>query len=425
MKKKWFINLFLLFTRLTGALPTLLFFKPKVYRAKKRLPKSCIIVSNHKSLLDFALYLLIFPVRTIRFLMSEALYHNGKFLSFMLDSWGGIMVERDDRDFSFVSKVLEILDKDGTVGIFPEARIPINGKPWPFTTSTAFIAMHCDKPIVPVFTDGNYGIFKRAGVMVGEPFHLTDYMKEGLSEGQQIEHLTEVLRKKVFALEEALKKKKTEHKLLDIRHFPMDMARLVSSVLMPVLRVRRVTSEGKKYTNKIKGGAIIAANHTSFLDPFIAGITFWYRRMYMLVAEIVMGGRVRSFFLKGVGAIRIDRNAADVEAIDKAISKLRAGYLLTVFPQGGIQKDNSVNDIKSGAVLMAVRAGVPIVPMHILQKKHWYSAQTVVVGNTINPADYCKKKVPSVADIKNITDVLIEELIRCRTAFSGENILEK
>ena len=205
MKKKWFINLFLCFTRITGWIPLLLFFKPKVYRAKKRLPKSCIIVSNHKSLMDFALYLLVFPVRTIRFLMSEALYNNGKILSFILNSWGGIKVERDDRDFSFVSEVLEILDDGGTVGIFPEARLPINGKPWPFTTSTAFIAMHCDKPIVPVYTNGKYGITKRTGVVVGEEFYLTDYMKEGLSTEDQLAHLTEILRERVFSLEEELR----------------------------------------------------------------------------------------------------------------------------------------------------------------------------------------------------------------------------
>ena len=180
MKNKWFINMFLGFTKLTGSIPAWLFFKPKIYRTKKRLPKACIIVSNHKSLLDFALYLLVFPFRTIRFLMAEVLYNKGKLFSFLLNSWGGIRVDREDRDFSFVSESIEILDKGGTVGIFPEARLPVNGRAFPFTTSTAFIAMHTSVPIVPVYTDGNYGLFKRAGVFVGEPFYLTDFSEEGL-----------------------------------------------------------------------------------------------------------------------------------------------------------------------------------------------------------------------------------------------------
>ena len=425
MKNKWFINFFLGFTKLTGIIPVWLLFKPRVFKAKKRLPKSCIIVSNHKSLLDFALYLLVFPFRTIRFLMAEVLYNKGKAFSFLLNSWGGIRVDRDVHDFSFVSESIEILDNGGTVGIFPEGRLPIDGKPFPFTTSTAFIAMHADAPIVPVFTDGNYGILKRAGVCVGEPFYLTDYAKEGLDDEAQLAHLTDVLQKKVFDLGEQLKAKKAQHRLFDLRHIPMDMARLVCSVLVPIMRIKKVTPDGKKYTAKIKGGAIIAANHTSFADPFIVGISFWYRRLHFLVAEVVMKGKLRSLLISGVGGIRIDRNAADIEAINKSVSKLKEGFLLAIFPQGGIQKEDNVDTIKSGAVLMALRAGVPIVPMHIMSRPRWYNRRTVVIGQTINPTDYCSKKMPSTADIKNITDALLAELNRCKSANCKQNILEK
>ena len=123
MKNKWFINLFLGFTKLTGIIPAFLFFKPRVFvaeNAKRRLPKNCILVSNHKSLLDFVLYLVIFPFRTVHFLMAEVLYNKSKFFAFLLNSWGGIKVERDERDFSFVNESIEILDKGGAIGIFPK-----------------------------------------------------------------------------------------------------------------------------------------------------------------------------------------------------------------------------------------------------------------------------------------------------------------
>ena len=53
MKNVWFIRVFLGFTKLTGLIPAWLFFKPRIFRAQKKLPKGCIVVSNHKSLLDF------------------------------------------------------------------------------------------------------------------------------------------------------------------------------------------------------------------------------------------------------------------------------------------------------------------------------------------------------------------------------------
>ena len=74
---------------------------------------------------------------------------------------------------------------------------------------------------------------------------------------------------------------------------------------------------------------------------------------------------------------------------------------------------------------MALRAGVPIVPMHIMSRPRWYNRRTVVIGQTINPTDYCSKKMPSTADIKNITDALLAELNRCKSANCKQNILEK
>ena len=425
MKNNWFINLFLGFTKITGYLPALLFFKPKIYRENgiRKLPKPFILVSNHKSLLDFVLYLVIFPFHTIRFLMAEVLYNKGPFFAFLLNSWGGIKVERTEQDFSFVSDSLEVLDNGGNVGIFPESRLPINGKPWPFTTSTAFIALQTDAPILPVYTFGGYSLFKRTRVCIGQPIDVREYVDDSLSHQEQLNKITQVLEEKVYALKDMADQQDAakKHPLFSFKTLPMDMARLVCAVLVPIFRIKKVTPEGEKYTQKIRGGAILAANHTSFADPFIVGVSFWYRRLYFLVAEIVMKGRLRSWLLKGVGAIRIDRKAADIEAINTAIKRLKDGYLLTVFPQGEIHRGGDLEAVKSGAVLMAIRSGVPIIPMHILPRKKWYNRRTVVVGNPIDPQAMCTRKMPSVADINAITEALVAELARCKNANDNLN----
>lgn len=209
-RKKWFVDLCLLFVKLTGIIPALLFLKPRKIRVHKgKLPRPCILVSNHKSLMDFVLYLIVFPLRTIRFLMAEVLFNKGKFFGGFLRAIGGIRVDRDSKEFSFVADSLEVLEKGGTVGIFPEGRLPIQGKPFPFTPSTAFIALRAPEvPIVPVYTDGNYGLFKRAGLVVGDPIYLADYMQEGLTEQEQLQHLTQVLRDQVYGLATKLQKEK-------------------------------------------------------------------------------------------------------------------------------------------------------------------------------------------------------------------------
>jgi 1-acyl-sn-glycerol-3-phosphate acyltransferase len=203
MKNTFFIGLATGLAKLTGYVPGLLFYKPKITLApgaKRQLPKGCILVSNHRSLLDFPLYLTVFPLRNVRFLAAEVLFNKGKFMSFLLKGLGCIRVDREGKSFSFVSDAIEILDAGGSLGVFPEGRLPVNGKPFPFTVSTAFIATHCDALIVPVYTDGNYGISKRAHVVIGEAFDLKALDTADRTEDARLEHLTAILRERVYGL---------------------------------------------------------------------------------------------------------------------------------------------------------------------------------------------------------------------------------
>lgn len=209
-------------------------------------------------------------------------------------------------------------------------------------------------------------------------------------------------------------KKKKKEAPRWLRRLAMDMARLVCLPLLLVYRMKRITPSGEKYRGKIRGGAIMAANHTSFSDPFLVGVAVWYRRLFFLAAEIVMKGKLRSALLRGVGAIRIDRNAADIDAIRKCVGVLKEGKLLCVFPQGGIQGNDGVESVKSGAVLIALQAGVPIIPMYICPKKRWYSRRVVVIGEAIDPKTLIQKKFPTTADIDRIAKLLLEEMARCK-----------
>ena len=207
-KHKWLVRFCLGFVKVTGALPALIFLKPRIKLApgaKRQLPKSCILVSNHISLMDFVVYLLVFPFRTIRFLIAEVLYNRSKLFARFLNLIGGIRVDRDAKSFDFVSHALNVLDDGGSIGVFPQGRLPLKGQQFPFTVSTAFIALHTSAPIIPVYTDGNYGISKRVGVVIGAPIYLKELCIEGLSEQEQLSHLTKLLEEKVFALKEELK----------------------------------------------------------------------------------------------------------------------------------------------------------------------------------------------------------------------------
>lgn len=202
-------------------------------------------------------------------------------------------------------------------------------------------------------------------------------------------------------------------KLFDIRHFPLDCARLLLAPVPLFWRVRARTPAGEKYRNPLRGGAIVAANHAGFSDPLVLVLTFWYRRVFFLAGELVMDGSLKSKLLSALGVIRIDRNIADMEAIRKCVSLLKEGHVLGIFPQGQITKTEAISGLKDGAVLMALQSGVPIVPMYIAPMKRWYQRRTVVIGDPIYPGELCTKKFPNTADIQNISHILAEEMNRC------------
>lgn len=207
IKNKHLVNVTVGLAKVTGYIPGWLFFKPKIRLApgaKRQLPQNCILMSNHTSLLDFALYLTVFPGRTIRFPMAEVLYNKGSAMAFLLDALGGIRVDRDGKDFGFVPDCLEVLDGGGTLGIFPQGRLPLDGKAFPFTVSTAFIATNTEAPIIPVYTGGNYGISRRADVVIGAPIYVSEHLQPGLSRDEQLQKLTDMLEKTVYDLKSYL-----------------------------------------------------------------------------------------------------------------------------------------------------------------------------------------------------------------------------
>lgn len=207
--------------------------------------------------------------------------------------------------------------------------------------------------------------------------------------------------------------KRKRAKLFDIRHFPMDFARVNMAPLPLFYRVRARTPQGEKYRNIIRGGAIIAANHQNFTDPLVLFVTFWYRRVFFLAGELVMNGSLRSKMLGGLGAIRIDRNIADMEAIRRSVALLKEGHVLGIFPQGQLTQTQEVSAIKHGAVLIALQAKVPIIPMYIQPRGKWYKARNVVIGEPIYPDELCTKKFPSTGDIQKISEILQEKMNHC------------
>jgi len=201
------------FVKITGYLPQLLCFRTKIYYKDKKvqgrkIKGAAIIVSNHTGLMDFAAWMFVFFFRNIRCLMAEVLFKKNCIFTWFLKTLGGIRIERDDFNFSFVEDVKAALGRGEVVEIFPEARIPLPGEktPLPFKPSAAYIALESGAPIIPVYTTGGYFSLRRTRVMIGTPVDPMEFNDPDKSNKENIENLTKHLQKVVEDLEYEIKK---------------------------------------------------------------------------------------------------------------------------------------------------------------------------------------------------------------------------
>ena len=124
----------------------------------------------------------------------------------------------------------------------------------------------------------------------------------------------------------------------------------------------RITYQGLENIPS-SGGAVVAINHTSYIDFLPVGMATRRRRRrvrYMLKAEM-RDVRIVDYLIRKTGAIPVDR-AAGSQAYVEAVRQLRAGELVGVYPEATISRSFELKEFKSGAARMALEAHVPIIP---------------------------------------------------------------
>lgn len=113
------------------------------------------------------------------------------------------------------------------------------------------------------------------------------------------------------------------------------------------------------------GPCIIAANHASYIDP----IVLWMacpRHVRFIVDREQYHRPLVNWVAARTGAIPVENNPRDLGSLRRALSTLKQGAVLGIFPEGGRSDDGSLKRGKPGAVLLALRARVPLLPVGIV-----------------------------------------------------------
>ena len=163
----------------TGYPIQLIFFKRKIYYEDKKntnLKKGGkLIISNHYNMLDYVnTSFIVFP-RKLSAVTSEIPFRS-KLLRFGMKFFGNIKADRENKNMDFIKKSANIIKKKQLVLIFPEGRNTPDGNIHEFTQSYIAISHLGNCPIVPIVSDGNYGIFKRVHIIIGKEIDISNFI---------------------------------------------------------------------------------------------------------------------------------------------------------------------------------------------------------------------------------------------------------
>mgnify|MGYP003119014703 FL=1 len=129
------------------------------------------------------------------------------------------------------------------------------------------------------------------------------------------------------------------------------------------LRVRRTVIGAQHLPDS--GGAVIAMTHFGYLEFALVEWATWLhnrRRIRFMAKKSVFDKRIVGSFMRNMKHIPVDMKAG-ASAYAAAVTALKSGELIGVFPEAGVSASFTIRDFKTGAARLAAEAGVPLIPL--------------------------------------------------------------
>lgn len=168
-------------------------------------------------------------------------------------------------------------------------------------------------------------------------------------------------------------------------------AQVIVRIWHPVFRVT-----GREHI-PAEGNYVICANHSGLADPLWLLFALQAKKQCprIMAKESLMKVPIIGAILKSAGVFGVRRGENDIAAVKEGLSALKTGQNLMLFPEGTRVKPGKVVEPKSGAVMLAMRTGTPILPIYLERKRHIFSPMRCIIGEAYLPmAENLRRPTP-------------------------------
>jgi 1-acyl-sn-glycerol-3-phosphate acyltransferase len=124
-----------------------------------------------------------------------------------------------------------------------------------------------------------------------------------------------------------------------------------------------------------RGPYIVAANHANYLDGVVLGAALPRKISFLVMPRVYRATPLHPYFHDHVGSIPVSLARPDPGAIRSALRILEQGGVVGIFPEGPFSRHGTLVRGQPGVALVALRAGVPVVPAAISGTFHALAAR--------------------------------------------------
>lgn len=169
-----------------------------------------------------------------------------------------------------------------------------------------------------------------------------------------------------------------------------------------------------------KGPFIVVSNHNSFTNPVVLLITIRKRHLNFMATTELMGNAPGRFVFRHFHLIPVDKDNFSMNTYYSLMNSLKEGNGAVIFPEGFVDTDEDmVHPFKDGAMLMALKANVPILPVYIGKRTSSFRRQHVIIGKLYRPGSDDGSKL-SMSRIRELTELLYQKELELEKYYKSE-----